>query len=258
MYRLSYTQVSKQNRNRIEAELDFSFAQIKKKQYFFRRIVRLRMDWISGISARYCSCWVTAVTACQCRYPYCLPEVFLRVWRRVSACRIWIRLRVSKAAERQPPRWCRCCPWHSIWGSLCRRWSCRRWRNGGSPICRRVLSPWAVYWACCCCCKSFSPAVSSRCRRRDSSLFIHVARRCKMTCMCPKWWKWVIFAVLIITYLWRKCKNNAEKFGFGTILYYLCGAWENIESPSTGLCHLFKRPATDSRYTRDRLSAKLW
>lgn len=44
MYRLSYTQVSKQNRNRIEAESDFSFAQIKKKQYFFRRIVRLRID----------------------------------------------------------------------------------------------------------------------------------------------------------------------------------------------------------------------
>ena len=34
--------------------------------------------------------------------------------------------------------------------------------------------------------------------------------------------KTVIFALLIITDLQRKCKNNAEKFGFGTILYYLC------------------------------------
>ena len=31
-----------------------------------------------------------------------------------------------------------------------------------------------------------------------------------------------IFAPLIITNLQRKCKNNAEKFGFWTILYYLC------------------------------------
>ena len=31
-----------------------------------------------------------------------------------------------------------------------------------------------------------------------------------------------IFVLLIITDLQRKCKNNAEKFGFWTILYYLC------------------------------------
>ena len=31
-----------------------------------------------------------------------------------------------------------------------------------------------------------------------------------------------IFVALIITDLQRKCKNNAEKFGFWTILYYLC------------------------------------
>ena len=42
MYRLSYTQVSKQNRRQIETESDFTFAQIKKKQYFCTRIVGLR------------------------------------------------------------------------------------------------------------------------------------------------------------------------------------------------------------------------
>jgi len=33
--------------------------------------------------------------------------------------------------------------------------------------------------------------------------------------------KTLIFVALIITDLQRKCKNNAEKFGFRTILYYL-------------------------------------
>ena len=32
----------------------------------------------------------------------------------------------------------------------------------------------------------------------------------------------LIFVVLIITDLQRKCKNNAEKFGFSPSLYYLC------------------------------------
>ena len=34
--------------------------------------------------------------------------------------------------------------------------------------------------------------------------------------------KTVFFVALIIIDLQRKCKNNAEKFGFWTILYYLC------------------------------------
>ena len=69
--------------------------------------------------------------------------------------------------------------------------------------------------------------------------------------------KTVIFALLIITDLQRKCKNNAEKFGFGTILYYLCSRFVKWGSGRV-LCEMEECTGGDGLVRRGKRWVFLW